>query len=162
LTIRPGRRVVPVRKCQYEKCRSTRASLVNIDGKHERDLCPDHAEGLRDIWQHRRAAYRVSWGISSDERIALDRARIAALVNAFGEPDPEQMAKTERARYAWWDDLDTDLETEPPVYEPSMQEQAWDEIESLRWRIDDIETSNPRRATVRVTPRTEEDPPRRF
>jgi hypothetical protein len=60
-----------------------------------------------------------------------------------------------RERDAWWDTWD--MESEPPSYEPSMQEAAWEEVDSLRWRIDDIQLDKPRKATVRVRVVTEED-----
>lgn len=152
MSLRPGRSVVPVRQCMCERCRSTWAKPVNIDGKHPHDLCDDHATGLRDIWANRRRAYRVSWGLSSEEKLAKDQALLTMLLATYGEPRWQQEPEPDYASTNWWDVAD-DEEDQP--YVQTTEERAWEEIEGLRWRIQDIRDGPLRKPVVRVRVRTD-------
>jgi len=125
---------------------------VNIDGKHERDLCDEHADGLREIWLNRRQAYIVSWGLTPQERLtkdaerrANDAERLGLLLSKFGEPrwedlrerrEQEARDRDARARDAglnWWE---VELEELEDGY--TTEERAVEEIEELRWAIQDL------------------------
>jgi hypothetical protein len=147
MSLRPGRPAVPVRQCMYEKCRSTRATPVNIDGKHPRDLCDDHATGLRDIWTNRRQAYKVSWGLSSDEKRTKDEALLSLLLATYGEPNWQARPEPDYNSEEWLNSLDDD---DDAPYVQTTEEQAWEEVERLRWTIQDIQDSAYRAPTVRV------------
>lgn len=149
MSLRPGRPAVKRDPCMFEKCRFG-GTLVNLDGRHQRVLCADHATGLRDILTNRRAAYRVSWGLSSSEKLAKDEARLAALVSAYGEPREQPDEPAEFTTTEWWDDEDD------AYAEPTNEERAWREIEELRWRIQDIRDDPERTPVVRVRVRTDE------
>lgn len=125
---------------------------MNIDGKHERVLCDDHAAGVRDIWQNRRAAFHVSWGRSSDEKKAEDQALLSKLLATFGEPDWEgrRAAMTPPQGSPEWYTMLEDEYEEERVW--TDEDAAWEEIERLRWEIDDIEYRGYHAPTVRVTP----------
>ncbi len=70
------------------------------------------------------------------------------LLAAYGEPQvPEERPFDDT--HEWWDAIEEEAD---PSYEPSDQELAWDEIERLRWRIEDIESSEYRAPVVRVAP----------
>lgn len=78
----------------------------------------------------------------------------------YGEPEWPKEAKADppfEDTDEWWDRIEEEAE---PDWTPTDQERAWEEIERLRWRIQDIADSQPRAAVVRVTPITAPDPTR--
>jgi hypothetical protein len=133
MTLRPGRPVIPAKRCNFEKCPSTRARDVNFTGSHPRALCETHEEQVRVALEQHRDAVIVTWGRSADEKRALDQDRAAALVEQYGEPNwPDD---SDRDPFSWSADETEDQDEDDERPWPSMQqEEAWYVIEDLRNR----------------------------
>lgn len=137
MTLRPGRPVVPAKRCNFERCPSTRAHDVNLTGKQPRALCDKHEEMVRLALEEHADSVFVTWGLSADEKRVRDQDRAAELVEQYGEPDwPETQSEPEFDWLKWYDDgMPEDIEDDDAPMLPSLeQEQAWDLIEGLRNR----------------------------
>lgn len=132
----------------FAGCRSTRAKTVNIDGRHERELCDEHASGLHEIWMNRRHAYRITWGLWTHEKIERDQARINQLLALHGEPSDGWWSQ---AVYSYEEEDDEDGAVGMDY--STGQQQAWDEIGYLRERVSYLADEGERPPVVQVEPR---------
>jgi hypothetical protein len=122
----------------FERCH--RSGLrQTLDGKHERALCSIHGQGIAKALAQPEM-FRVRWGLSSAEKAARDHARINALIAAYGEP-PEGFT----GGGTWIGDYE-----DAEYVAPTVQEEAWEWIESLRANIEDLPSDGPPIVRVEV------------
>lgn len=127
---RPPPRPIERQNCMFERCRFS-GREVNLDGSHPRVLCEEHERGIVEALA-RPHTYRVTWGLSSAEKVAKDQSVLDELLVAFGEPDSEELSRLEDASYRQWEESDF----EGPRPEPSDRESAWMWIVMLRANIE--------------------------